>query len=223
MDLLLLRLMQLADSALPIGSTAHSFGLEALIAEQGLGVAELPVFLEHFLSETGLLEAVYCHHASLAVSSREFRELSRQLSARIPAQRTREASATLGRRFFYLVSGLLGDLELNEWGLQFEGDRPDIHLCAAFGVIGRTLGASSQTSILAFLHQATSGLVSASQRLLPLGQTRAAQILWDLKPAMVRTAQRAVRLAPADVVCFTPALELASMRHSELPTRLFIS
>ncbi len=55
-----LRLLHLADSALPIGGLAHSFGLESLVARELLGVGELAEFLRGFLEEAGLVEAVFC-------------------------------------------------------------------------------------------------------------------------------------------------------------------
>ena len=50
-ELVELRLLHLADSALPIGSLAHSFGLESLVAAELLCVRELPEFLRGFLEE----------------------------------------------------------------------------------------------------------------------------------------------------------------------------
>jgi hypothetical protein len=40
-ELRFLQLLHLADSALPVGAAAHSFGLKALVAENGLEVADL--------------------------------------------------------------------------------------------------------------------------------------------------------------------------------------
>jgi urease accessory protein UreF len=71
--------------------------------------------------------------------------------------------------------------------------------------------------VLAWLNQSISGLVSSCQRLMPLGQAAAARILWNLKPAMARLSHS------EEVSCFSPYLELASMRHGSIQTRLFIS
>src|SRR6266480_6354653 len=58
--LALLRLMQLADSALPVGAMAHSFGLETLVAEEYLEVQQLGSFLRDYLEETGVVESAFC-------------------------------------------------------------------------------------------------------------------------------------------------------------------
>ena len=49
----LLRLLHLADSALPIGSAAHSYGLETLASAGLLSPATLAEFLSGYLSENG--------------------------------------------------------------------------------------------------------------------------------------------------------------------------
>jgi urease accessory protein UreF len=67
------------------------------------------------------------------------------------------------------------------------------------------------------LQQSVAGLVSACQRLMPLGQVAAARVVWNLKPAIMQAS------AVKEISCFTPLPEIASMRHPMLETRLFIS
>jgi urease accessory protein len=87
------------------------------------------------------------------------------------------------------------------------------------------LSLGETATALAYLQQSLTGLVSACQRLMPLGQSQASQILWNLKPALVNVIaqSQSSRYDEQDLTCFTPLVELAGMRHPALATRLFIS
>jgi urease accessory protein len=66
-------------------------------------------------------------------------------------------------------------------------------------------------------------MVSIAQRLMPLGQHQAAAVQWALKPAIREAAGRSRQLDYRTTGTFLPLLEIASMRHPRLETRLFVS
>jgi urease accessory protein len=214
----LLQLQQIADSAFPIGSAAHSFGLETLVDAGLVHVNDLTDFLENYLEEAGALESAYCA-ASCGAGLPEWVLLNRDLGARKTARESRDASAAMGRRFLRLAANICGDellIEAAETGVE-------THLAPCFGLVAGAFGIAKPTAAAAYLQQSMTTLLSACQRLLPLGQTQGQQILWNLKPAIARTAERGAATAPQTSSCFTPLLDVASARHATLYTRLFMS
>jgi urease accessory protein len=165
-------------------------------------------FLRNYLEECGAMDAAYVQRAW---SAPDHVQLSAEYSARKPARESREASLKMGRRLAELVNAWLSAPVL-ESGL---------HYSIVFGAAGALLGAEQDVTALAYLHQSVAGLISACQRLMPLGQAAAATMLWNLKPAISRAAGGFSKTG--EVWCFSPYPELASMRHRSLGARLFIS
>jgi urease accessory protein len=225
----------LADSALPIGALAHSFGLETLVSRGLLKVSDLESFLRGYLEESGMAEAVFCREAFHLASNRaknlsveRWRHLNASLSAMKPARETRSGSAALGRNFLMAVSAL-GDFPVIRSALEDANQASNhqhpqvIEHSPAFGLVGGALEFGEESVVVAYLHQSVASLVSACQRLLPLGQTAATQILWNLKPSIIETAKRSLAAHLDAVCCFNPLLDWGAMEHPALGTRLFIS
>jgi urease accessory protein len=128
-----------------------------------------------------------------------------------PARETRDASLKLGRRFLRLAANLMDMTDTES------------HFCIAFGLVGRTLALDADLVCAAYLHQMLFGQLSVCQRLLPLGQTQATALLWRLKPRILQAVEASKSVGVEDLWSCQPALEIASMRHPHLATRLFIS
>jgi urease accessory protein len=203
---MLLALLQMADSALPVGAAAHSFGLETLVDDGALAPHNLESFLQDHLQEAGTMEATFVRRAWRRDDPGE---LSLEFEARRPARESREATFKVGRRFAELFNAVAGTAIPS-----------GLHYPIAFGLASSLFGIPEESAVLAYLQQSVTGLVSVCQRLMPLGQVAASRIVWNLQPSITKAALHSETL---EVSCFTPSQELGSMRHSSLETRLFIS
>ena len=224
--------LQLSDTALPIGALNHSFGVETLAAEEGLSPDRLEAFLGEYLHEIGWFEIHYCGAAyRLGVAGwqrfpiEQWLDLNVRCGAFKLARESRNASATLGRRFLRLVNGLVESPMLEAAISAAQQTETEVHHCAAFGLAGAALGIEEEATLLAYSHQSLANLISACQRLLPLGQTQATRMLWELKPMLADLVGRAQESGfdLDECACSAPIVEAASMRHPSLKTRLFIS
>ncbi len=236
----LLRLLHIADSALPVGATAHSFGLETLVQDGDVDLPRLQRWFADYLLEAGTVDAYYCrrgHRLGLGLGGVAdgaggetagdawlgcWRAANRELSALRPARESRAASHALGGRLLRL----LADLEPKEpWQPLLHAADVETHYCCVFGLGAARMGLDADVAALALLRQNVAGLVSACQRLMPLGQGRAGQLLWQLHPAVAAVAATPGLPAgePAVPFTFTPLLDVGSMRHPQRSVRLFIS
>jgi len=220
-----LKLLQLADSSFPIGALAHSFGLETLVSSGLVTVTEVPGFLQAYLEEAGTMQAGFCRaafHAASAFSSEQWVEINEQLSALKPARESRAGEAALGQRLLASVAAL-GDFPLLRAALDAAKQAGvHVHHGPAFGLVSAVLAFDEEQVVLAYLHQMMANLVSAFQRLLPIGQSLAMRLLWEMKPAIIAAAQRS-RTSEEYAGCFMPLLDWGAMEHPALATRLFIS
>jgi urease accessory protein len=234
----LVRLLQLASPALPVGAYSYSQGLEAAIeAGTVVDAASAQRWIEDVLRfSTAAFEAPLWRRLLAAWRCAEVAEVAEVagvtgvaaasacnawfLASRETAE-LRAETAQMG----YSLARLLGELEgaaacapLQALGV--------ISFPAAFTFAAARWQLDEEAALLGYLWSALENQVMAAIKAVPLGQTDGQRILLALGAQLPELAHASAALAagPDDELCnFTPGLAIASSRHEAQYSRLFRS
>jgi urease accessory protein len=221
-----LRLLQLADSALPISGYTHSWGLEAAIARRLVHDPEtLERWVRHWLTTSlGPLEGVLVAAACQAgieddpVQLMAFNELA---EATMAPPTIRRASREMGEQLVALAATW-------EWSARDLAEhlrvQPDgWHHSVAFGLLGALADGAPQDVLTAYLHQAALGMIGAGVRAIPVGHTHGQQVLAYLQDDILRLAADLAQREADTAGAGCPHYEVLCDEQTRLYARMFRS
>lgn len=219
----LLRLLQLASPALPVGAYSYSEGLESAV-EQGAVTdsASLRTWLEDALMSGGArLEAavlVRVYEARRRQDGASVEYWNAWLTAARESEELRVQNLEMGRALLKL----LAELPPPEPTAARRLAQP-CNFVVAFALAAAHWKIPLEATVAAYLQTWTANLVGAGVKLVPLGQTAGQQLLWGLQSVIDEAARTATTLADEDLGVANWGQALASMQHEVQYSRLFRS
>lgn len=227
-NLSLLQLLQIQDSAFPIGSYTHSYGMETYIQEDIIRTKEqLVEFCQVYVVQNLVYgDAILIQEAFHAAQARDVGrliELDELCGAMKLAKESRDASVNIGKQFMRTVAPLIGSPFLLQWKDRIDREEVNGHYAVLYGIYCEALGVNVFHAVMTFMYASISGLVQNAVRAVPFGQNTGVQALHELLAFVEEAATTVMSLTLDDLANNALGIELASMKHEFLFSRLFIS
>ena len=221
-----LTLIQLADSFFPSGTYTLSHGLECLVQQHKIQqpediIAFLRILLHNKIATCDLVALIEAHHASTANDLEQIIQIEMQLYAQTLIEITRKTQQQSGRALLMVAQSTWQHQQLETLDRSRSSNRFYCLHPIVFSVVGNIAGINSTDTALAFLHGFVTGILGAAIRLGSLGHLQAQQVLLQLAPDIEQAYNTASSMNLDQMWTCTPAIDLAQMRYSKLPSRLF--
>jgi urease accessory protein len=224
----LLTLLQVCDTALPIGAFSFSNGLETY-TQQGLitDVETLQTWLETLLRYTvhpgHLLPVALAYRATETADWAQLERLDQHITAMKHARELREASMRTGQRLLRLAGQVWPGPAVERMHALCREGRVIGHHALVMGMLGWELGLPERVVIEAVGYQWLCAMVSAALRLLPLGQVAGQRLLTTLLSSLPAIADDIGQQGWDELSSATPEYDIRAIQHETLYSRLFQS
>lgn len=212
-DAKLLTLTQWLSPAFPLGAFAYSHGLEQAVRSGWVkSAADLQDWLQDITRHgSGHSDAIWIGLAYAADSDAAIEVLNTQCRAYASSlERLREGERQ-GQAFARVTSEV--------WNMAL----PPLQLPVALGRAAKLADLPIDAVITLYLQAFLGNLVSAAQRLMPLGQTDAQAVLARLNADCLAIATETAGKGLEDISSSAFLSDIAAMRHETLQPRIFQS
>lgn len=221
-------LLHLSDPTLPIGAYSHSSGLETYVQLNLVhSVSSAREFIFSFLEAN--FKANDASYMRLAYEAAHINSLNnlilldQELTATKAPKEIRIASQKLGTRLIKIFQRNVESSLINALEQEIKQKKVQGHYPIIFAIYAQALEIPLQDALFAFYYNAAVGLVTNSVKLIPLGQLDGQDMLFELNKTFPKLVEETLVL-PRDLVgtCST-GLDIRSMQHEHLYSRLYMS
>lgn len=220
--------MQISDSMFPIGSFAHSNGLEAYIQYGVVKDTEtVKQYVKNMLEQNIFFnDALFLNKAWRYRTAGQWPQLV-QLDKRVTALKSpfeiREASRKLCVRFLKLTMELNPMESSQKYLHEIQNGNLTGHYSIAYGLLAGEIGAPKEKALAAFYLNTLNGIVTNCAKLVPISQTTAQKILFDSLPLIEELVRKQDKVKDNMMGLCCIGQEIKCMQHEKLYTRLYIS
>ena len=209
----LLQLMALMSPAFPIGGFAYSHGLEWAIDAGDVKTAEdVATWINSLVAHGSGWNDAVAFSASYDADHETRAEIDELVLALAASRERSLETSDLGQSCAKAAATLMD-------GIVVKYQSYPVVLAATFNAAG----ISKNAGLLAFLQAFSNNLIGVAVRLIPLGQTKGLDIMRQLVPLIVATAERAAEATLADLGSATLLSDIAAMKHETQYSRVFRS
>lgn len=222
----LYELLHIAGGLFPTGGFSQSWGLETYVFHGKIrGEKDFQQFLEIYIRHVlQTLEGPFFSDTYDAVALGKLEsvpKLEETFSAMRLTRETREMSYRTGKAFLRVMAEISDDKVVKHY--YEEQKEIGISFPMAFSLICARRGIDKKDALRAYFFNSVNGLVQSGLKLIPLGNMQAQKILQNMYDHIESAVNYAVVTPSKEANAFCPGLDIASMEHEVLPTRLYMT
>lgn len=223
----LLHLLQLSDSALPVGGFSFSNALESAV-QYGV-VSDADTLFRYTTSAMQLASTTDCvaaraaYRATLAGDFASIVETDRALCERKLCAEQRVMSQRMGRKLAELAVLLADKPMLNRWLAAIGSGEVVGSYAVGQGICFALCGISEREMFVSILYSVASVTLNASLRLMRISHLVTQRILYDLSSRIDGLYVQSEELTLDDMYAFAPQIDLLASLHEKGRSRMFMN